>query len=108
MATNVFKNAQSSTVTSQTTIYTAPAGQASILLELDVANTTSGTASVDVRVYDNSAGTNAYLVKTANVLAGSAMKVVSGQKIVLDGQDYVSVTSDVAVDVVCSVLEDVN
>ena len=42
------------------------------------------------------------------VLAGSAMKVVSGQKIVLDGQDYVSVTSDVAVDVVCSVLEDVN
>jgi len=108
MATNVFKNAQSATVTGQTTIYTAPAGQASILLEVDVANTGASMATVDVRVYDNSGGTNAYLVKGANVLTGSAMKVVSGQKIVLDGQDYISVTSDIAVDVVCSILEDVN
>ena len=108
MATNVFKNAQAATVTGQTTIYTAPAGQASILLEVDVANTGASMATVDVRVYDNSGGTNAYLVKGANVLTGSAMKVVSGQKIVLDGQDYISVTSDIAVDVVCSILEDVN
>jgi len=108
MATNTFKNAQSAGITGQTTIYTSPTGKASILLEVDVANVGASTAAVDVRVYDNSAGTNCYLTKGANVLTGSAMKVVSGQKIVLDGDDYISVTSDVAVDVVCSVLEDVN
>tara|TARA_Y100000310_G_scaffold15323_1_gene15316 strand:+ start:3941 stop:4267 length:327 start_codon:yes stop_codon:yes gene_type:complete len=108
MATNNFANAQSAGVTGQTTIYTSPAGQTSILLEADVANSGAGTATVDVRLYDNSAGTNAYLVKGANILVGSAMKVVSGQKIILDGDDYISVTSDIAVDVVCSILEDVN
>ena len=108
MATNTFKNAQSATVTGATTIYTAPAGQASIILEMDVSNTAEGTAAVDVRVYDNSGGTNAYIVKGANILVGGAMKVVSGQKIVLEGDDYITVTSDIAVDVVCSILEDVN
>ena len=108
MATNNFANAQSAGVTGQTTIYTSPSAQTSILLEMDVANTGAGTAAVDVRVYDNSGGTNAYLVKGANILVGGAMKIVSGQKIILDGDDYVSVTSDIAVDVVCSILEDVN
>jgi hypothetical protein len=108
MATNNFANAQSAGVTTQTTIYTSPVGQTSILLEADVSNTGASMATVDVRLYDNSAGTNAYLVKSANILVGSAMKVVSGQKIILDGADYISVTSDIAVDVVCSVLEDVN
>jgi hypothetical protein len=108
MATNNFANAQSAGVTGQTTIYTSPNGQTSILLEVDVSNTGASTATVDVRLYDNSAVTNAYLVKSANILVGSAMKVVSGQKIILDGDDYISVTSDIAVDVVCSILEDVN
>ena len=108
MATNNFANAQAAGVTGQTTIYTSPVGQTSILLEADVSNTGASMATVDVRLYDNSAGTNAYLVKSANILVGSAMKVVSGQKIILDGADYISVTSDIAVDVVCSVLEDVN
>ena len=108
MGTNTFKNAQSSSVTSETTIYTAPVGQSSINLELDVANTSASTASIDVKVYDNSGGTNAHLVKGANVLSGSGMKVVAGQKIVLAGEDYISVTSDQNVDVVCSILEDVN
>jgi hypothetical protein len=108
MATNTFKNAQSATITTATTIYTVPAAKVSILLEIDVANTGAGTAAVDVRVYDSSASTNAYLVKGTTILTGSAMKVISGQKIVLEGGDYITVTSDIAVDVVCSILEDVN
>ena len=36
------------------------------------------------------------------------MKVISGQKLVLMGNDYVSVTATGAVDVVASILEDVN
>ena len=36
------------------------------------------------------------------------MKVISGQKIVLEGNDYVQVTASGAVDVQASILEDVN
>lgn len=108
MATNTFKNAQSAGVTGQTTIYTSPNGKDSIMLELDIGNTTAASVDVDVRVYDSSASTNCYLVKATPVLSGSSMKVISGQKVVLEGNDYVSVTATGAVDVVASVLEDVN
>ena len=77
-------------------------------MELDIGNTSGSTASIDVIVVDSSGGTSAYLVKGTNVLAGSSMKIVSGQKIVLDGSDSITVTSDQTVDVMCSVLEDVN
>ena len=108
MGTNTFKTAQQATVTSETTVYTAPNAKTAIMLELDVANTGASRATVNVVLADDSAGTSAYLVKGANSLTGSAMKVVSGQKIVLDGDDAIKVTSDIAVDVVCSILEDVN
>ena len=108
MATNNFANKQAAGVTSATTVYTSPNGQDSILLELDIANTTAASVDVDVRVYDHSASTNCYLVKATPILAGSSMKVISGQKVVLEGNDYVTVTATGAVDAVCSILEDVN
>ena len=108
MATNTFTNQQSSAVTTATTVYTSPNAKDSIMLELDIANTTAASVDVDVRIYDNSASTNCYLVKATPVLAGSSMKVISGQKVVLEGNDYVTVTATGACDVICSILEDVN
>jgi hypothetical protein len=108
MATNNFANAQSSGITTATTVYTSPNGQDSIMLELDIANTTAASVDVDVRIYDNSATTNCYLVKATPILAGSSMKVISGQKVVLEGNDYITVTATGAVDAICSILEDVN
>jgi len=47
-------------------------------------------------------------VKNAPVPSGSALKVVSGQKIVLNGDDKIQVYASAAtVDVVASILEDV-
>jgi ribosomal protein L6P/L9E len=47
-------------------------------------------------------------VKNAPVPSGSALKVVAGQKIVLNGDDKVQVYATAAtVDVVASILEDV-
>ena len=49
-----------------------------------------------------------HIVKNAPVPAGGALKVVSGQKVVLNGDDQVIVYATAStVDVVCSILEDV-
>lgn len=108
MGTNTFTNAQSASITTATAVYQAPVAKTAIMLELDIANTSSSTATVDVTINDSSAGTAVYLVKGTQILPGSSMKCVSGQKIVLDGSDSVQVVSDETVDAMVSVLEDVN
>ena len=105
---NDFKNAQAVGVTSVTTIYTAPAGKTSILLELDIANTTQNVVEANVEIFDTSASTDAFLVKNAPVPAGGTLQVVAGQKIILEATDIVKVTATAAVDVVAAILEDVN
>ena len=101
------------------TLYTVPAGtNDAILLEIDIANThASNDVTVDVKVNKNSGGTGGtddiFVVKNAPVPVGGALKVVSGQKIVLmstaTGQDTVTVACSAAssADCIVSVLEDV-
>tara|TARA_Y100001947_G_C10115587_1_gene209058 strand:+ start:31 stop:357 length:327 start_codon:yes stop_codon:yes gene_type:complete len=105
---NDFKNAQAVGVTSVTTIYTSPAAKTSILLELDIANTTQNVVEASVEIFDTSASTDAFLVKNAPVPSGGTLQVVAGQKIILEATDIVKVTATGAVDVVAAILEDVN
>tara|TARA_R100000951_G_C2538886_1_gene148752 strand:+ start:108 stop:452 length:345 start_codon:yes stop_codon:yes gene_type:complete len=111
---NNFKNAFATSVStnssSPTTVYTANNGSAvnSILIELDVANTGSSAIQVTVQMYDSSATASYHIVKNAPIPAGGALKVVSGQKVVLNGDDQVRVYATASTcDVVCSILEDV-
>ena len=108
MGTNTFKNAQGTNITSVTSIYTAPSLKTSILLELDIANTTTSVVQTSVQVTDTSARSTSYLVKNAPIPTGSALQVISGQKVILEAGDIVKVTSNGAVDCVASILEDVN
>lgn len=105
---NDFKNAKAVGVTTQTTVYTAPALKDSIILELDVANTTSSAVTASVKLYDATDSALAHIVKDAPIPTGGALQVISGQKVVLMTGDYLCVVSSGAVDVVCSILEDVN
>tara|TARA_R100000789_G_scaffold56580_1_gene54870 strand:+ start:293 stop:667 length:375 start_codon:yes stop_codon:yes gene_type:complete len=103
------------------TLYTVPYTASpveSILLEMDVANThASNDITVDVKVNKNSGGTGGtddiFIVKAAPVPVGGALKVVSGQKIVLmstaTGADTVTVAASAAssADCIVSLLEDV-
>lgn len=111
---NNFKNSFATSVStnsaSPTTVYTANNGSAvnSILIELDVANTGTSAVQATVMIYDSSADAEFHIVKNAPIPAGGALKVVSGQKIVLNGDDEVRVYATAAtVDVVASILEDV-
>ena len=105
---NDFKNAQAVGVTSVTTIYTAPAAKDSIILELDISNTTASAVTASVEVVDTSASTDAYIVKDAPIPVGGSLQVISGQKVILETGDSIRVTASGACDVVCSILEDVN
>ena len=101
------------------TVYTVPysADTEAILLEVDVANKSVSDITVDVKVNKNSGGTGGtddiFIVKAAPVPVGGALKVVSGQKIVMmstaTGADTVTVAASAAssADCIVSVLEDV-
>jgi len=112
---NNFKNAFATSIStnssSPTDVYTANDGSSSvnsILIELDIANTGTSAVTVTVLVRDSSASASFHIVKNAPVPVGSALKVVSGQKVVLNGNDKVQVYASAAtVDVVASILQDV-
>ena len=98
-------------------LYATPDGKSSIMLELDIANTTSAVVEASVEILDYSVSTSVwnYLVKNAPVPAGGSLMVIAGQKIVLEERsggtgDSVRVTASTAnaLDVVAAVLEDVN
>ena len=105
---NDFKGVQSVGITTAATVYTAPASKDSIILELDISNTTSSAVTASAEVLDSSAGTDAFIVKDAPIPSGGSLQVISGQKIILETGDSIRVTASGACDVVCSILEDVN
>lgn len=107
---NSFASAISTDSASPTIVYTANNGSGvnSILIELDVANVGTSAVQVSVLIYDSSASESFHIVKNAPVPTGGALKVVSGQKVVLNSDDEVRVyASSSEVDVVASILEDV-
>ena len=99
------------------TMYTALLSKETILLEIDIANTTSNDITVDCKLNKNSGGTggidDVFIIKGAPLPTGGALKVVSGQKIVLEGKaaglDTVTVAASVgsSADCIVSLLEDV-
>ena len=103
---------------SASAVYTVPAGAGSTALEsivigITLANKTSTGVTASVFL-DNYTGSNdVYIVKDATIPAGSSLEVMSGNKIVVQGDgsanDVIRVSSgtSTAVDATISVLEDV-
>jgi hypothetical protein len=104
--------------TSATTLYATPDGKTSIMLELDVANTTINVVEASVELLDYSVHPTTgwrYIVKNAPIPAGGSLMVIAGQKVILEERsggtgDAIRITSSAAtsIDVVAAVLEDVN
>lgn len=112
---NNFKNAGTSGIStnssSPTVLYTANNGSAinSILIELDIANTGLSAISASALLYDNSESASYYIIKDATIPTGSTLKVISGQKIVLNGDDQIHVyASTTTADAIASILEEVD
>ena len=93
-----------------TTIYTAPSTMTSYIIECDIACVETSGVQVSVRL-KTSGGTKVHVVKSAPVPVGSAIQIINGQKIVLMPGDSLEVkpeTPDAKVDVIVSLVEDVN
>ena len=90
------------------TMYTGLSAKETILLEIDMANTTTGDITVSVKLA-KSGGDTVFLVKAAPIPAGGALKAISGQKIVMEAADVLSVAASAAssADCLVSFLEDV-
>ena len=97
---NTFKRYKVEGVTTETVITTAQEGTEITVIGMTVANVGTSEASISLKH-----GTT-HMLKNAPILVGSAMVPIGGeQKVVLEAGDTFSVTSDVAVDVILSVLE---
>lgn len=100
-----FNRYTSNDVTSAASIHQSNASsatEADICIGFSIANAGSSTATVNAYVND---GTNdIHLAKNAKIPVGGAIEIIQG-KLVLDNNDNVFVSSDVAVDVWLSVLD---
>ena len=107
---NDFKNTYKTNVLSTgsgSTLYSTPASKVSVLLEIDVANTSTDNITADVVVDDsaNSGDATIYLVKGA---ANGTIKIINGQKLILNALQLLKVKVDAvnAADCIVSLLED--
>ncbi len=97
---NTFKNYRSNGITTQTTVFTGPAGTQTTVIGMSVANTGNDTATVSIKLGDT------HISKNIEVPVGSSLVVIGGnQKLVVMADDTISVTSDIVVDAIISALE---
>lgn len=96
---SVFVGYEETDITDEKTVYTCNTLQA-VVIGLSVAN--ASDTDTEVKVKKN----NAYLVKNAPVNTKSALVVAGGeQKIILEKDDTISVSSEDNVDCIISLLE---
>ena len=96
-----FKNYTAGSIgTTPTTVYTVASATTSILIGVNLANTTASQITVSAQL-----GTT-YIVKNAPIPSGGALSVLEG-KIIAEAADTIVVTSDTAssCDAIISVLE---
>jgi hypothetical protein len=104
--TNTFKNGIRASVTTVTTVYTAPGGTTATVIGLVVANAAGADTTATVKVIDNSATVTANLCLATPVPAASNLNVLNNNnRVVLEAGDSITVTCVAACDVVVSVME---
>tara|TARA_B100000965_G_scaffold351866_1_gene326738 strand:+ start:1429 stop:1761 length:333 start_codon:yes stop_codon:yes gene_type:complete len=106
---NTFKNDVTQNIgTSGSAQYTAGGSVTATIIGMTCANTTNADIKCNVQVTDNSAGVTSYVVKNAPIPTEGSLVVVGGnQKIVLEPNDSIKVTSSASssIDLVLSVME---
>ena len=96
------------------TLYTVPGSTTTVVLGLMLCNVHTSQVTVDVQIVSDTSDTETnstvFAVKDAPIPVGGALKVIAGQKLVLEATDklFAWCSSANNVDVVCSMLEDVS
>ena len=111
---NTFKVVTKAGVTSEDVIYTVAGSTTTVVLGIMLGNTTTSQVTATVTLDTNTgsrAGANdeanqaVELITDAPIPAGSSLELLSGNKVVLETTDTISVTGSGATDVALSIME---
>tara|TARA_R100001463_G_scaffold11771_1_gene32843 strand:- start:264 stop:620 length:357 start_codon:yes stop_codon:yes gene_type:complete len=114
---NTFKVVTATNITTEEQIYVAGGSvEATIVLGIMVANTTTSQVTVSVKLVSDTAsrthsGTNSganntvHLIKNAPVPVGSSLELLAGNKVVLEDTDELTLTASGASDITISIME---
>jgi hypothetical protein len=111
---NTFKVVTKAGVTSADVIYTVAGSTTTIVIGLMVGNTTSSAVTTSVTLgtdtgsragANNEANQDVELVTSTSIPANSTLELLSGNKIVMETTDTLTVTGSGAVDVCLSIME---
>jgi hypothetical protein len=111
---NTFKVVTKAGVTSADVIYTVAGSTTTVILGLIIGNTTSSSVNATVTLGTdtaNRAGANnetnqdVELLTTTPIPGNSSLELLSGNKVVMETTDTLSVTGSGAVDVALSIME---
>ena len=93
--------------TADSAVYTCPSATQTTIIGMNLANTTTGSVLANVTLLNND-GDSCFVVKNAPIPNGGSLVAVGGdQKLVMEANDIIKVSSDTAssVDVSLSILE---
>lgn len=106
MANKYLRKYLTPSAATETTIYTVPSANTSVVSSLRVTNENANSASLTVAVYPLGGGTPYYLLRSYSLPTNQTMDAFSGVPLVLEATDVLKVTSSVAsVDFFLSYLE---
>jgi hypothetical protein len=106
MANKYLRKHLTPAATTETTIYTVPDANTSVVSSLRVTNRNAGAATLSVNVYPSGGATAFALLKSYSLPTGQTMDAFSGVPCILETGDVLKVTSTVAtVDFYLSYLE---
>ena len=111
---NTFKVVTKANVTSADVIYTVAGSTTTVILGLILGNTTSGATTATVSLGSDTSGRagnndeanqTVELVTSVSVPGNSSLELMSGNKIVMETTDTLSVTAGASTDVILSIME---
>lgn len=106
MANKYLRKYVTPSATTETTLYTVPASNTSILSSLRITNRNANTALLDVYVYPVGGATAYRMLKSYTLPSSSTMDAFSGVPLILEATDIVKIKASVAdVDFYLSFLE---
>lgn len=107
---NIFKcktfGGSSTPANNEVTIYSVPSSTTAVVVGLALANTSLDTIFVSTKVNNND-GDDVFYAQNIPIPTGSTIEIMSGNKIVLEENDSISVISseDNSLDTILSIME---
>jgi hypothetical protein len=94
--------------TTPLTVYSTGVTTRATVIGINIANTTNNSITVSIQFVDDASATTGYIVKDVVIAKGTSLAAIGGdQKLVLEPEDSITVTSSSAAsaDVLVSALE---